>query len=214
MPFAPVDLIIVAHSGLRRDLADIDAAALRAAREGGDVTGVVKRLEFYTAMLSWHAQGEDDGIFPALERVAPDVSASYELDHRGLDLASEGLDRAVQAGDTIGIARATAAFKFHLDMHLYKEEVHLYRLFVDRLDESAQAAAVGVFTDALPRNRFGDFVGWLFPLVDPEDRARVVRVWQTAMPPQVFAGSLGLVQRVLGDDYRGVTDLIPELASP
>ncbi|MBO0728763.1 MAG: hemerythrin domain-containing protein [Acidimicrobiaceae bacterium] len=212
--FAPVDLIMVAHNGLRRDLTDIDAAALRSARKDGETADVLKRLEFFTAMLSWHAQGEDGGIFPALERVAPDVSASYEIDHRGLDLASEGLDRAVDAGDDVGIARATAAFKFHLDMHLHKEEVHLYRLFVDRLTVPEQGEAVGVFTDALPRDRFADFVGWLFPLVELEDRARVVRVWQVAMPPPVFAGTMGLLQRVLGDDYSSLAEIVPELTPP
>jgi hypothetical protein len=214
MPFAPVDLIIVAHNGFRRDLSTIDAAALRAAREGGDVNDLVKRLEFFTPMLAWHAQGEDIGIFPALDRVAPDVSAPYELDHKGLDLAEEGLDRALEAGDVVSVARATAAFKFHLDLHLHKEEVHLYRLFVNRLSESEQAEAVGVFTEALPRDRFADFVGWLFPLVDLEDRVRVVRVWQVAMPPPVFAGTMGLVQRVLGDDYPDLTRLVPELTTP
>jgi hemerythrin-like domain-containing protein len=212
--FAPVDVIIVAHNGFRRDLTDIDAAALRAARGESELTDVVNRLEFFTEMLTWHAQGEDSGIFPALERVAPDVSASYEIDHRGLDLASDWLDHALGAGDAVEAARATAAFKFHLDLHLHKEEVHLYRLFVDRLSESEQAEAVGVFTDALPRDRFADFVGWLFPLVDHEDQARLVRVWQVAMPPPAFAGSMGLVQRVLGDDYRGLTHLVPELNSP
>jgi hemerythrin-like domain-containing protein len=209
--FAPVDLIIVAHHGFRRDLTNIDSAALSAAREGREVTDMARRIEFFTAMLSWHALGEDKGIFPALERVAPDVSASYEIDHRGLDLAAEGLDRAIGANDPVGVARATAAFKFHLDMHLHKEEVHLYRLFVDRLSEAEQAEAVGVFTDALPVDRFADFVGWLFPLVDLEDRARLVRVWQVAMPPQVFAESMGLVQSVLGDGYRPLANVVPEL---
>ncbi|MGH9919944.1 MAG: hemerythrin domain-containing protein, partial [Nitrososphaerales archaeon] len=191
MSFTPVDLILVAHDGFRRDLADIDAAALSAARDGSDMSQTIKRLDFFTEMLSWHAQGEDRGVFPALENVAPDVAAPYEIDHRGLDLAAEGLAHAIDAGDAVRVARATAAFKFHLDMHLHKEEVHLYQLFTDRLSASDQADAVGVFTDALPRERFADFVGWLFPLVDVDGRARVVRVWQVAMPPQVFAGSMG-----------------------
>jgi hypothetical protein len=211
--FAPVDLIIVAHNAFRRDLAAIDAAVLRAVEQDDEVSGPIGRLEFFTTMLSWHAQGEDVGIFPALERVAPDVSASYELDHRGLDLASEGLDRAIEADDPVAMTRATAAFKFHLDMHLHKEEVHLYRLFVDRLSEAEQADAVGVFTYALAQDRFADFVRWLFPLVDTEDQARVVRVWRAAMPSQVFGGTMGLVQTILGDQYPELVHLVPELSS-
>jgi hypothetical protein len=213
MSFNPVDLILVAHDAFRRDLAEIDTAALGAARDGRDLSETFKRLDFFTEMLSWHAQGEDRGIFPTLETVAPDVAASYELDHRGLDLASDGLTEAIGADDPVAVARATAAFKFHLDIHLYKEEVHLYRLFTDRLPESDQANAVGAFTDALPVARFSDFVGWLFPLVEVDGRARVVRVWQVAMPPQAFAGSMSLVERALGNDYSDLVERVPELSS-
>jgi hypothetical protein len=213
MSFEPVDLILVAHDAFRRDLAEIDAAALSAARDGRDLSETIDRLDFFTEMLSWHAQGEDTGIFPAMEEVAPNVAASYEIDHRGLDLASDGLTEAIEAEDPMAVARATAAFKFHLDLHLYKEEVHLYRLFTARLPASEQANAVGVFTDALPRARFSDFVGWLFPLVEVDGRVRVVRVWQAAMPPQVFAGSMGLVERTLGREYRDLVERAPELSS-
>jgi hypothetical protein len=213
MSFSPVDLILVAHDAFRRDLAGIDAAAFGAARDGREPSEVIERLDFFTEMLSWHALGEDRGIFPALDTVAPDVAASYEIDHRGLDLASEGLTEAIEAQDPVAVARATAAFKFHLDMHLHKEEVHLYPLFTDRLPDSDQADAVGLFTEALPIDRFSDFVGWLFPLVDVDGRARVVRVWQVAMPQQVFAGSMDLVRRTLAREYADLVTRVPELSS-
>ena len=39
--------------------------------------------------------------------------------------------------------RATAAFKFHLDIHLFKEDHHVYRLIQERLTMPDQAKAVG-----------------------------------------------------------------------
>ena len=213
MSASPLDLITVAHKAFRRDLANIDAAALGAARDDHDVTAAIDRIGFFSEMLSWHAHGEDAGIFPTLEPVAPSVTAAYEIDHRGLDLAADGLARAVDARDALAIARATAAFKFHLDMHLYKEDVHLYVLFAQRLSQAEQAEAVGVFTKALPRDRFGDFVAWRFPLVDSEDQARVIRVWSAAMPPPVFASSVGLVRHAIGDDYDELARRLPDLSS-
>lgn len=208
---SPVDLILVAHDGLRHDLADIDASIVTASRQRGDVQQAVERLEFFTSVLAWHAKGEDDGIFPALERVAPDVANSYELDHRGLDLAADGLYRAIDTSDMLEIARATAVFKFHLDLHLHEEEVDLYPLFVDRLSGSDQTEAVRVFTDALPTDRFGDFVRWLFPLVGTSDRAKVVRVWQAAMPEAIFAGTMGLVRNVIGEEYADLAEDVPSI---
>lgn len=66
----PLDAVTAIHNAFRRDIANIDAAAL--------------------------------------EEVAPSVAEAYLRDHRGLDAA-----------------RATAAFKFHLDIHLDKEAPHL-----------------------------------------------------------------------------------------
>jgi hypothetical protein len=52
--------------------------------------------------------------------VAPDVAEAYWRDHRRLDTAYEALDGAVAAGDVLRMARATAAFRFHLETHLAK----------------------------------------------------------------------------------------------
>jgi zinc finger-like protein len=134
------------------------------------------------------------------------------LDHRGLDLAFDGLAAAVEAHDAIEIARSTAAFRFHLEMHLYKEDVDLYPVVAQKLSLDEQGHAVGVFTDALPVDRFDDFVRWLFPLVDTDERARVARVWHQAMPADVFAGSMRMVERTIGDAFIDLRALMPELA--
>jgi len=209
----PLDIVFVAHEAFRRDLAGIDNAARAAADGDHDLDAVIGRHEFFAEMLSCHAQGEDTGIFPALAPAAPHIVESYELDHRGLDVAMAGLDAAVASGDPLDLARATVAAKFHLDMHLYKEEVDLYPVFASALAPDAQAAAVRAFTDALPAERFGDFVRWLFPLVDPGDQEKVVRVWHATMPAAMFAGSLRLVENALGDRYSALSarlaDIVP-----
>jgi Hemerythrin HHE cation binding domain len=207
----PLDLILVAHEAFRRDLTGIDRAARAAAHGNHDLDAVIDRHQFFGEMLAWHAHGEDTGIFPALARAAPHIVAAYELDHRGLDVVTDGLAAAVASGDPIDIARATAACKYHLDMHLYKEDVDLYPTFAELLVPDAQAAAVQVFTDALPVDRFGDFVRWLFPLVDADDQARVIRVWHSAMPTSVFRDCLRLVEDVLGDRYAALAARLTEM---
>jgi hemerythrin-like domain-containing protein len=207
----PLDLILVAHEAFRRDLAEIDRAARAAAHGDHDLDAVIDRHQFYGEMLAWHAHGEDTGIFPALAPAAPHIVAAYELDHRGLDVVIDGLDAAVTSGDAIDIARATAACKYHLDMHLYKEDVDLYPTFAEVLAPDAQAAAVQVFTDALPVDRFGDFVRWLFPLVDPVDQERVIRVWHSAMPTSVFRDCLRIVEDALGDRYAALAARLTEM---
>ncbi len=209
----PLDLVRVAHSAFRRDIAQIDAAALGAAEGRPGLDATVERFHFFNEALAWHAHGEDTGIFPALEQVAPSVVEAYEIDHRGLDLAFDGLTQAVSARDPLGTARATAAFKFHLDLHLFKEDVHLYPLFEESLSRADQGKAVDILAYAVPADRFDEFVTWMFRLVGDDDREKVVRVWQTAMPSTVFADSIRTVEAAIGDDFGELARRVPELAA-
>src|SRR5260221_2956978 len=124
----PIDAVVAIHNAFRADMAAIDEAALAAARGAPGLAATVERFRFFNEVLEWHAHGEELAIFPALEEVAPSVAEAYEKDHRGLDRAFDALSNAVSAPDELWAALATAAFKFHLDIHLAKEDTHLYRI--------------------------------------------------------------------------------------
>ena len=67
----PIDAVMAFHNAFRQDMADIDAAALAAARGMPGLTATVERFRFFNEVLVWHAHGEELAIFPALEAVAP-----------------------------------------------------------------------------------------------------------------------------------------------
>ncbi|GAH09691.1 unnamed protein product, partial [marine sediment metagenome] len=114
----PLDAIRVIHNAFRKDMAAMDEAANTAAHGNGDLDLLLKRYIFFNEVLVWHAIGEEESVFPALEKVAPLVVEPYERDHRGLDSLFDRLNKAVVSDDSIEIARATAVFKFHLGIHL------------------------------------------------------------------------------------------------
>lgn len=209
---APMDAVLAFHNAFRRDMAGIDAAALSLARGRPEAPAALERFRFLNEMLVWHANGEELAVFPALEKVAPLVAEAYVQDHRGLDAAFDALNDAVTAQDALQTARATAAFKFHLDMHLAKEDAHVYRLIRERVSLQEQGAALAVLAGAVPQDRFAEMVGWLFPLIETDDRENTVRIWQTAMPPEVFGGVVHLIKKAVGDDWADLTRRIPELA--
>jgi hypothetical protein len=63
-------------------------------------------------------------------------------DMEGIDApAFDALNAAVSAGDALATARATTAFTLHLDIHLYKEDTHLYRIFAERVSVPDQGFA-------------------------------------------------------------------------
>jgi len=208
----PIDAITAFHNAFRRDMNTIDAAALRVARGEAGHESKLERFRFFNEMLVWHAHGEELGIFPVLERVAPLVVEAYTIDHRRLDAAFDAMRAAVTAGDALATARASAAFKFHLDVHLYKEDVHLYLLVRERVPAPDQARAVGVMSGAVPRERFPEVIAWLYPLMGIEDRENTTRIWQMAMPPEIFSGVVQLIRKTLGDDWTELVRRVPTLA--
>jgi hypothetical protein len=207
----PVDAIRALHNALRKDMAAIDAAAYTAAFGGGGLGQVIKRSAFFNEILVWHADGEEEAVFPALETVAPLVAEAYERDHRGLDSLFESLDRAINASDVLATARVTAAFKFHLDIHLDKEDAHLYRIFNERLSLPNQGDIVGRMARKVPQERFAEMVGWLYPLIGPDDRENMTRIWRQALPEPAFSGAIKLIQAAIGADWEELTRRIPEL---
>ena len=192
-------------------MAQIDAAALELARGGSDLTGTFERFRFFNEVLVWHANGEEIAIFPLVESVAPLVAEAYERDHRGLDSAYNTLNAAVESDDRLNAARATAAFKFHLDIHLRKEDVHLYRIIRERVTIPDQGKALGLMSKSVPQERFPELVAWLFPLIGHNDRENMTRIWQTVLPAEAFSNVKILISKSIGSDWNELVRRIPEL---
>ena len=207
----PLDAVMAIHNAFRRDIDGIDAATLDSARGKQGLAPTVERFRFLNEVLVWHAHGEELAIFPVLEGVAPSVAEAYERDHRGLDAAFDTLNAAVSAHDSLETARATAVFKFHLDLHLGKEDTHLYHIMRERVPVPDQGKAVGIMANTVPQDRFPEVVAWMFPLLGHDDRENMTRIWQMVMPPPAFAGAKQLIQEAIGDDWEELTRRIPTL---
>jgi hypothetical protein len=209
----PIDAVTAFHNAFRKDMEGIDAAALGVARGRPGLEAAVERFRFFNEVLVWHAHGEEIAVFPAVEAVAPLVAEAYEKDHRGLDAAFDALNDATAKGDALATARATAAFKFHLDIHLFKEDTHLYRIFRERIGAPEQGKAVGIMAGEVPQERQPELITWLFPLLGDDDRENMLRIWKMVMPPEAFAGASHLARKAVGDDWTELTRRMPELAA-
>ena len=207
----PLDAITAIHNAFRKDMAGIDAAALSAARGEPGTEAELERFHYCNQVLVTHAHGEEIAVFPVLESVAPLVAEAYEKDHRALDDAYDALNEAVAAGDALATARAAASFKYFLDVHLYKEDTHLYRIFRERVSVPDQGKAVGIMAGEIPPERQPAFIAWLFPLIGDDDRENMLRIFQMVMPPEAFAGVSQLARQAVGDDWAELTRRMPEL---
>lgn len=206
----PLDAIRSFHNAFRKDIMALDAAAHNAARGNGNLDLVLKRYTFFNEVLVWHANGEEEFVFPALEKVAPLVAEAYERDHRGLDALYDSLYKAVNVPDVLAVARATSSFNFFLGFHLNKEEAHLYRIFSEKIPLKDQGAILGKMASKIPQERFPEVVAWIYPLIGNDDRENMTRIWQQSLPEPAFAAVTKLIQAAIGNDWIELTRRIPE----
>jgi hypothetical protein len=207
----PLDSIRAFHNAFRKDIEAIDYASRKAAQGGGNLDMVVKRYTFFNEILVWHASGEEDFVFQMLENVAPLMSEAYERDHRGLDELFVSLQKAVTFADVLEITRVTSAFRYFLTFHLNKEEAHLYRIFNEKVSLPDQWTILGKMSKKVPQERFPEAVAWLFPLLGPNDRENMMRIWQKVLPAPVFTGVTQLVKAAIGENWIELIRRMPEL---
>jgi hypothetical protein len=208
---SPLDAITAIHNAFRKDMEGIDAAAFAMACGEPGHEAALERFRYCNQVLVTHARGEEIAVFPLVESVAPLVAEAYEKDHRALDESFGALDEAVTAGDVLATARAAAAFRRILDVHLYKEDTHLYRIFRERVSMPDQGKAVGIMAAEIPPERQPAFITWLFPLIDDDNRENMLRIFQMVLPPEAFAGVSQLARQAVGDDWSELTRRMPEL---
>lgn len=207
----PLDAIRAIHNAFRRDIKMIDKSANSAAHKDGNLDLILERYHFFNDVLVWHASGEEKFVFPAIEKVAPQVSQPFEQDHRGLDELSARLSETVASNDLIEITRVTAALKFHLDIHLLKEDNHLYRIYDERVPMPEQFGIGANMAKEAPQERYPEFVTWLISLTDLQDRENMIRIWRQAMPAPAFMKIITLIEAAAGDDWAKIIELVPEL---
>ena len=135
----PLDVIPSFHQALRNSMREIDDAAHKAAAEDGNLAPAVEQLRFFSETLKWHAEGEDELVFPAMDRVAPLVAQAYLHDHHEFDTMTEDLAKITAASDAFVAARETAAFTSVLRIRLDKEDTHLYPILRERTSEEKQS---------------------------------------------------------------------------
>jgi hemerythrin-like domain-containing protein len=209
---SPIDGVRAIHNAFRADIAAIDDAALAAARGTPGLEATVERFRFFNEILTYHAHGEENAVFPLLDEVAPLVAETYRVDHQRLDVAFDTLSNAISARDALQTARATAAFKFHLDTHLAKEDAHLFRIMRERVSVSDQVKAVGIMSSTMPGSRVPEFNAWIYPLLGDDDRENFTRALQMLMPWEAFAPSIPQIREATGDGFAELARRIPELA--
>ena len=207
----PIDIVRAFHNAFRKDISQIDVTVIGIAHEGGDLVPVLDRLHTMNEVLDYHARGEEAAVFPALDKIIPQVAKAYLWDHRELDIMVNGLEAMRKNPDPLTTARATAVLGSFLRIHLNKEDAHLYMILRERTTENEQAAIAVLMSRSVPSDRFPTLIQWLFPLLGLDDQIVVVKGWMNLMPPQVFTNIRPLIEKAVAGNWIKLTAQVPEL---
>ncbi len=213
MALVPLDIITPIHNAFRKGLTDIDDAVYNIAKNGGDLSPVLAQLTEYNKYLEYHAGGEEDAVFPAVEKIAPQVAKAFDMDHRELDVMSEATEKVLNAKNELDAARGTASYWTHLRVHLAKEDAFLYPLLRAGISEAEQGPIVGIMASKTPHDQMPGLIAWVTRNTTRDERETVNRIWKSLMPEQVYSNVKGVVKdSMTADDWADLTKRVPELA--
>lgn len=207
----PIDVIRCFHNAFRRDISQIDDIVNTTAHDDGNFTSILDRLHLMNELLDYHARGEEAAVFPAMDKVAPQVATAYLMDHRELDRMVDDLETLRQKPDPLTTTRGTAVLHSFLRIHLNKEDAHLYAILRERTTDDEQIEIGVLMSRAVPRDKFPNMLKWLFPLLDLDDQVTVARGLETAMPTEVFSAIKPLIEKAVGTNWAKLTEQIPTL---
>ena len=162
-------------------------------------------------LLDYHARGEEAAVFPAMDKLLPQVATPYLMDHRELDNMADGLETIRKDPDPLTAARATAILHSFLRIHLNKEDAHLYAILRERTTDSEQMDIGALISRSIPPDKYPTMIQWVLPLLDLEDQVVVAKGWVNAMPPQVLASIRPLIEKAVAGNWVRLTKLVPEL---
>jgi len=162
-------------------------------------------------LLDLHARGEEAAVFPAMDKLLPQVATPYLMDHRELDNMVDDLETIRKDPDPLTTARATAILRSFLRIHLNKEDAHLYRILRERTTDNEQIDIGALMSRSIPPDKYPTMIQWVLPLLDLEDQVIVAKGWANVMPPQVFAGIRPLIEKAVAGNWVKLTTLVPEL---
>jgi iron-sulfur cluster repair protein YtfE (RIC family) len=207
----PIDAVQCFHNAFRRDMLQIDEAAYEMARSEGDISQILSRFHTMGEILDYHAKGEEEAAFPAVNGIAPQFADTYIMDHRELDRLVSGLELLSNDPDDLTAARETAAMNQHLRLHLDKEDKFMYPFLRARLSGPEQASMVGRMSGGIPPEKAPMLINWLYPLLDPGERTTMTGVWKLLMPPEVFEKQRFLIRRTIGEEWDDLVKRLPGL---
>ncbi len=196
------------HKGIRRDLftvvEQVGSAdpSFRTSR-----VDVAQTLDRSIYLLNVHAEHEDAGIGPVLERELPDLAEEIAHDHATLEPRLVDLQAmAYEAVDAAPTAQRDAMYRLYMELSAFVSSYLAHQDFEERVVMPAIEKALGVegviaihgqIIASLTPEEMVASLSQMFPAMNIDDRAELLGGMRAGAPAEVFEGVWGLTGSVL-----------------
>jgi hypothetical protein len=203
-----VDLYRDIHKGIRAELFAVTGEAGRVdPHDAAARVTLGRRVRALVEILAAHAENEDTGIQPVLERELPDLGARIHTDHVLLeDRSAELGTMADEVVETAGRSQASAVHQLYLQLARFTGAYLSHQDFEERTVQPALATAIGpeavmdlhgAIVSSIPPGEMAAALAIMLPAMNIDGRAQLLGGMQANAPRQVFEGIWGLAAAVL-----------------
>lgn len=195
-----------------------EARALEARALSSELDGLDEAFAWFARLSKLHTDGEEVGLFPALEERVPNSGATFLHDHDEEEaLFAEILELLPRArgGDGEAVARLRRqciALTEHLVPHIDKENGWVLPLVEEHFTPPEQGAMVGRILSTIGPEDMARAVPWIMNRISHDQRVAYATVLSNAMPPPVFEACKGWLSEGLPSDvHAALAEAVPAI---
>lgn len=205
------DLYSVIHKALRSML--FRQATALATVDPLDEQAVAEIAAFQHTLNGFiddHAGHEEAHVHPLIRKAAPDRAAHLDEHHDTLRARGDAIAASLDAlADVHGPARIPTVAAIRRDFeafmvahleHFAEEEGECNPLLWEAYDDGVLREAQGRIQGSIAPERFGEWLQWMIPAMNVNERAGMLIGMSAAAPPPVVEGFKAVVRAHLGDE--------------
>lgn len=189
----PMDLIFYIHRGLLKDLDYLVSLSAKLGANLGFLSDFKKCFKLLRIMYQIHSSSEDEIAFPALESkgALQNISSSYCIDHKLEDIYFSKTSKILEeicemhghegSGETRNLCLKLheTCMSMHkvLSDHIYREEVEIFPLFIERFSTEEEEKIVGHMLGRTGAEILQEMIPWLMAYLTSSEQHEMMSLW-------------------------------------